>query len=202
MRRPAPPDGGGECARLHGHLRAPHAGWSLGGGTHRASRLLDEWESILRQTPQRIASRLLDPGEHGRDLRKVTPFAGVLDQRRRLAIYRAFGAAAWCLEAHDLWLSKVAAMRPDRCRDVTGIVLGMESTVDAVGRVVVPKPLRDALGLVPGTTVDISLYGTGLQLLPGGRTARLVEVEGTLVADAETVVTDDDVLALIDAGRR
>jgi AbrB family looped-hinge helix DNA binding protein len=82
------------------------------------------------------------------------------------------------------------------------MVLGMESTVDAVGRVVVPKPLRDALGLVPGTTVDISLYGTGLQLLPGGRTARLVEVDGSLVADSETVVTDDDVLALIDAGRR
>lgn len=83
-----------------------------------------------------------------------------------------------------------------------GSVLGMEATVDSVGRVVVPKALRDALGLVPGTTVDISLYGTGLQLLPGGRTARLVEVDGSLVADAETVVTDDDVLALIDAGRR
>ena len=59
-----------------------------------ASRLLDEWASILRQAPQRIASQLLDPGEHGRDLRQVTPFAGVLDQRRRLAIYREFGAAA------------------------------------------------------------------------------------------------------------
>ena len=59
-----------------------------------ASSLLDEWESILRQPPQRIASQLLDPGEHGRDLRQVTPFAGVLDQGRRLAVYRAFGAAA------------------------------------------------------------------------------------------------------------
>ncbi len=59
-----------------------------------ASSLLDEWESILRQAPQRIASQLLDPGEHGRDLRQVTPFAGVLDQGRRLAVYRAFGAAA------------------------------------------------------------------------------------------------------------
>ena len=59
-----------------------------------ASLLLDEWESILRQTPQRIASQLLDPGEHGRDLRQVTPFAGVLDPRRRLAVYREFGATA------------------------------------------------------------------------------------------------------------
>ena len=99
-----------------------------------------------------------------------------------------------------------AAGRPagvsPRERESTGNVLGMEATVDSVGRVVVPKALRDALGLVPGTTVDISLYGTGLQLLPGGRTARLVEVDGSLVADTETVVTDDDVLALIDAGRR
>jgi transcriptional regulator with XRE-family HTH domain len=59
-----------------------------------ASRLLDEWESILRQTPRRIAAQLLDPGEHGRDLRQVTPFAGVLDPHRRMAVYRKFGAVA------------------------------------------------------------------------------------------------------------
>ena len=78
----------------------------------------------------------------------------------------------------------------------------MEATVDSVGRVVVPKALREALGIVPGTTVDISLYGTGLALLPGGRTARLVEVDGSLVADSQTVITDDEVVALLDAGRR
>jgi hypothetical protein len=55
---------------------------------------------------------------------------------------------------------------------------------------------------VPGTAVDLSLYGAGLQLVPAGRTARLREVDGSLVADSETVVTDEDVLALIDAGRR
>lgn len=74
--------------------------------------------------------------------------------------------------------------------------------MDSVGRIVVPKPLRDALGLAPGTTVDITLYGAGLQLVPSGRTARLHEVDGSLVADSETVVTDDDVLGLLDAGRR
>lgn len=78
----------------------------------------------------------------------------------------------------------------------------METTIDAVGRIVVPKPLRDALGLTPGTTVDISQYGAGLQLVPRGRTARLVEENGHLVATSDTPIDDDMVFALIDAGRR
>lgn len=78
----------------------------------------------------------------------------------------------------------------------------METTIDSVGRVVVPKPLRDALGLVPGSTVDITQYGAGLQLVPAGRTARLVEEDGVLVVAGGTEIGDDDVFALIDAGRR
>lgn len=78
----------------------------------------------------------------------------------------------------------------------------MKSTVDAVGRIVVPKSLRDALGLTAGSTVDITRYGAGLQLVPTGRTARLVEESGVLVATGETAIDDDDVFALIDAGRR
>lgn len=78
----------------------------------------------------------------------------------------------------------------------------MEATVDSVGRVVVPKALRDALGLRAGSTVDISPYGAGLQLLPTGRTARLVHEAGVLVATADTQIDDDDVFGLMDAGRR
>ena len=78
----------------------------------------------------------------------------------------------------------------------------MKVVVDSVGRIVVPKPLRDALGLVPGSTVDVSRYGEGLHLVPGGRTARLVEEDGVLVATGEGEIDDDDVFALIDAGRR
>ncbi len=65
-----------------------------------------------------------------------------------------------------------------------------------------PKPIRDALGLLPGTRVDISAYGAGVQLVPAGRTARLVEEDGVLVAAGETPVDDDIVFALIDAGRK
>lgn len=78
----------------------------------------------------------------------------------------------------------------------------MQTTIDAAGRIVVPKPLRDALGLTPGTVVDISQYGAGLTLIPGGRTARLVEEDGVLVGTGETRINDEIVFALIDAGRR
>lgn len=74
--------------------------------------------------------------------------------------------------------------------------------MDAGGRIVVPKALREALGLTPGSTVDISRYGAGLQIVPTGRTARLVERGGMLVATGETKIDDDDVFALIDAGRK
>ncbi len=74
--------------------------------------------------------------------------------------------------------------------------------MDSVGRIVVPKPLRDALGLSAGSTVDISCYGAGLQLVPAGRTARLVDEAGALVATGSTTIDDDDVFGLIDLGRR
>jgi AbrB family looped-hinge helix DNA binding protein len=91
---------------------------------------------------------------------------------------------------------------PRRDWELIGILFPMEAVVDSVGRIGVPKPLRDALGLAPGTQVDISLYGAGLQLVPAGRTARLRKVDGKLVAESTTVVTDEDVFGLLDAGRR
>jgi AbrB family looped-hinge helix DNA binding protein len=78
----------------------------------------------------------------------------------------------------------------------------MKTSIDSVGRVVVPKALRDELGLTPGSTIDISRYGAGLQLLPAGRTARLVEQGGVLVATGDTKIDDDVVFGLIDSGRR
>lgn len=79
----------------------------------------------------------------------------------------------------------------------------MEAVIDSGGRVVLPKHLRDALGLTPGTTVDISPYGTGVQVTPGGRTARLERAaDGRLVSRGDARVTDDMMYALIDSGRR
>ena len=78
----------------------------------------------------------------------------------------------------------------------------MKTTIDSVGRIVVPKLLRDALGLTPGSTVDISRYGAGLLLLPTRRTARLLDESGVLVATGDTAIDDEVVFGLIDTGRR
>lgn len=78
----------------------------------------------------------------------------------------------------------------------------MRATVDSGGRIVVPKPLREALGLTEGSTVDITRYGEGLHLVPSGRTARLVDEDGALVATGTTPIDDDTVFGLIEAERR
>ncbi len=78
----------------------------------------------------------------------------------------------------------------------------MEAALDSVGRLVVPKALRDALGLTTGTKVDISLYGSGLQVVPIGRTARLIPEDDRVVADSATSVSDDDVFGLLESIRR
>jgi hypothetical protein len=46
--------------------------------------------------------------------------------------------------------------------------------------------LRDGLGLVAGSKVDVSLYGDGIHLSPSGRTARLEPREGHPVARSLT----------------
>ena len=84
----------------------------------------------------------------------------------------------------------------------TGTVFPVEAKVDQVGRIVLPKVLRDRLGLLPGSVVDVSEYGDGLHIAPVGRSARLERRRGKLVAVSDTPVTDEDVLGLLDAGRR
>lgn len=79
----------------------------------------------------------------------------------------------------------------------------MEATIDSGGRLLLPKIIRESLGLTAGSKVDVSLYGNGIQITPGGRVARLErDAEGRLVARADTPVTDAQVFALLDSGRR
>jgi AbrB family looped-hinge helix DNA binding protein len=79
----------------------------------------------------------------------------------------------------------------------------MKAVIDTTGRILVPKALRSALGLTPGSVVDISAYGDGLRVTPGGRTARIArDADGRLVATGETRLDDETLFGLIDASRR
>lgn len=79
----------------------------------------------------------------------------------------------------------------------------MEARIDSAGRVQLPEQLREDLGLRPGSVVEISAYGLGIAVVPGGPTARVEKgPNGYLVGTGSGTVTDEDVLTLIDAGRR
>ena len=96
----------------------------------------------------------------------------------------------------------VARESPGNRLGINWYDLLMKTRVDDVGRIVLPKPLRDRLGLTAGSTVDVSLYGDGLHVSPRGRTARLERRGGKLVAVSDTAVSDDDVFDLVDSIRR
>lgn len=67
----------------------------------------------------------------------------------------------------------------------------MRTTIDAAGRLIVPKPLRDALGLRGGETLEISLADGRLEIDVPPLPVRLEDRGRGLVA-----VTDADVPAL------
>ena len=78
----------------------------------------------------------------------------------------------------------------------------MRATVDSMGRVVIPKTLRDELGLVPGAEIDISRFGGGVHVEPVSRVARLEREGRYLVVTGKGTIDDATVFGLIDAGRR
>lgn len=55
-----------------------------------AERLLREWEVMLDRPLRDLVSILIDPSPPARELRHVTPFAGVLPAAERAAAYRSF----------------------------------------------------------------------------------------------------------------
>jgi AbrB family looped-hinge helix DNA binding protein len=77
----------------------------------------------------------------------------------------------------------------------------MRATIDKAGRLVIPKQLRDEIGLRPGE-VNVTTYGAGLRVEPLAQES-LDERDGRLVIPAEGVEIDDDLVrSLRDAGRR
>ena len=55
--------------------------------------LLREWRVLLDRPMEALVPLLTNPDEWARELRHVTPFAGVLSAEERAEIYRAFAAA-------------------------------------------------------------------------------------------------------------
>ena len=81
----------------------------------------------------------------------------------------------------------------------------MFATIDAGGRVVVPKDIRERLGLRPGSRIVLTEVEGRLEISPATTPVRLEEHQGTLVAvaDAELpVLTAEQVRDAIEATRR
>jgi AbrB family looped-hinge helix DNA binding protein len=75
------------------------------------------------------------------------------------------------------------------------------ATIDKAGRLVIPKTLRDMLGLRPGE-VEVHADGTGIRVEPLA-VESLDQQDGRLVIPASGVAIDDDtVRTLRDADQR
>jgi hypothetical protein len=62
------------------------SGWRADGSVH--PTYVAAWERLLRLPLEEVVAALVDPGEQGRALRQVSPFAGALDARERWRILR------------------------------------------------------------------------------------------------------------------
>ena len=79
----------------------------------------------------------------------------------------------------------------------------MQVTIDAAGRVVIPKSIRESLGLTGGRTIEVREREGVIEIKPSAMC--LVERNGRLVAvpDRELpLLTDDVVRATLDKTRR
>jgi len=80
----------------------------------------------------------------------------------------------------------------------------MRSAIDSGGRVVIPKPIRDRLGLGPGTVVDVAEHEGHVQIAPAEAPIQLVEIDGVLVATSTEELpplTDDVVRETLERSR-
>ena len=106
------------------------------------------------------------------------------------------GRGSWCQS------SLLGGQRCDSCKD--RIVLqwhgpyhnGMKTTIDAAGRIVVPKAVRDQLHLTPGTELEIDVLEDSVVIRHRDASEPLVERQGILIHHGPNQA-DIDVVAFL-----
>ncbi len=81
----------------------------------------------------------------------------------------------------------------------------MKSAIDKSGRVIIPKPLRDKLGLVGGEELEVTEENGAIEIRPMAIDVELVETAEGLVAlpkQPVPVLTAEQVRATLDRIRR
>ncbi|MEM9515724.1 MAG: AbrB/MazE/SpoVT family DNA-binding domain-containing protein [Actinomycetota bacterium] len=81
----------------------------------------------------------------------------------------------------------------------------MRTTIDGAGRVVIPKSLREAIGLGDGGEIEIQLVDGALLVAPPTVPKRIQDRDGraTIVAEQELPVLSDSVVRdVLNATRR
>jgi AbrB family looped-hinge helix DNA binding protein len=79
----------------------------------------------------------------------------------------------------------------------------MRTTIDAAGRLVVPKPLRDELGFAPGAELELAAVDGRLEVTIPSRVRVEDGPHGVRFAtDTSESLSADDIRALIERGRR
>ncbi len=82
----------------------------------------------------------------------------------------------------------------------------MRTTIDAAGRVVIPKQLRSAAALEPGQELEIIERDGRIEIEPVSAPMRLVERDGFLAAESDAAdgdtLTVDEVRDLLERTRR
>jgi hypothetical protein len=58
-----------------------------------ATRWVQEWRTVLGRGPDAVRDALLEPGDHGHDMRQMSPFAGLLPDEVRQAVLDSTDAA-------------------------------------------------------------------------------------------------------------
>jgi len=81
----------------------------------------------------------------------------------------------------------------------------MRTTIDSAGRIVVPKPLRDALGFGPGEALEVEAHDGRLEVEVAPTPMKLTRSEGVLAATPEhelPPLSADEVRAALEQTRR